>query len=483
MMDKILTDNRRLIYLLLVLLAIVAVSIYLGMTTSFALLVIAAIIAINILIRRQYLLVAGIILIFSILPITLGIGGLTEIQIYFLIIPLFLWMILDSTTRRNTHRKTYTNFFLVLFLLITIVNYFRNPGLPNVLTGLNPDNQISFSYLMENLTLLCGYLIMPLLIENRKQIKTILRFLAVFFAVGLFFAWLGFLFNVQSPFVPGYAGTLFTLDTTFGTVTRYGWIGNYAIYLLPFALVLIPRNKRILKWAAVIFLLTSVIFSGGRGQLIEFVVTIILYLVLERLSLLPVFSIGLILAFGIFALSETNLIKSIPQLDRFSISYASQQVQTTAGGLSDSRLGVISLSLDMIKKEPLIGMGPPTRNEIRTLQKYPNDAYFEAREGSHSTYFNIPAVYGIPAMILFIIGIFITTYRTYIAYKYSSDKQIYIFLLVMLFGYLVVYLFSGRANGGSLYFYMTLGFMDTVVGWQPGDRPFLTGDRDDKLRV
>lgn len=439
---------------------------YLSTQPKYLILVIGGVIGAVLLFKRKYLLIALVCLIFSILPFSLNVGGITEVQIYYAIIPLFLWILLNGGTNQDFRASFLANPFLILFLLIVVLNYFRNPGLPSLITGSSSDGQIQFGYLMKSLALLCGYLIIPFLIKTRQQLKLIVIVLTGFFILGLIFAWLGFLYDIESPFVPGYGGELFLLESVFGTTTRFGWVGNYAFYLLPFVLVGIPNKSKLIliKIMVLVGLLISIFVSGGRAQLLAFGISLIVYIALTMRSILWLIILSLISVGFYFLIFQSDLVRNIPQLGRFSVQGITYEANMIENGITVSRLGVISLSLEMIREQPWIGEGPATNKEIENLRRvYWNAAFYTAREGSHSTYFNIPAIYGIPAFLIYMIGIGLVLLRLFAAYRYEKKPGVYNFLLVVMVGTLVMFLFSGSALGGFLYFYMMLGLGDSVT--------------------
>ncbi len=254
-----------------------------------------------------------------------SLGGTVFVAEYLLIF-LFVWLILINQNKVSLIVQRLKSPWM-LFLFILLINFFRNPRIPQILGGDPQVNGVGFAYFLHGLTLICGLIMGPLIFQNSKQIKQLFWGLAVFFVIALGFSWASYLWGVSSVFVPGYGGKVFIETTEFGTITRFGYIGTYAAYLLPLALAFLPNRKWLLKLGALFLLFVSTVISGGRTQLVAFVIILVVYVYLNTRKLgLAALLMGsfVVLYVGIFAL-EIN--KTYPELNRFAPGYTSIQFE------------------------------------------------------------------------------------------------------------------------------------------------------------
>ena len=411
---------------------------------------------------RAYAFLLVAIVAVNILPHSIALSGGTQFKIGYLVLLLAACVIVEKRIIEDISRGVPVNKFIILFLLIAAANYFRRPALPEFITGTSSIYYIQFGFLISTLSLLGIYLITPYVLKSIKQIKEVIVILAIFAFIGLIFAYLDRFWNIESPFVAGYGGKVFESDSASGVFVRYGWLGIYAIMLLPAILTFI-KNQRI-KFLVIACLFLSIMLSGGRTSLLVFLCIILLYTWLSKRRMKNVLIAGTISCLLLVAMIFTPIRNHFPQLYRFSIGFTKKRLAADGPGPGD-RLGIWRLSLNMIKENPIFGAGPATEDEILSLREYEPDIFYEAREGSHSTYFNIPAIFGIPAFILYLIGVGGIVKRLLNQYKCPQDKsqhQCNLWLILVLSGILIGNIFEGRATGGSFYFYFILGLADAL---------------------
>lgn len=411
---------------------------------------------------RAYIFLLFVIVVASRIPQVIALSGGTQFKIGYLVLLLAACVIIDKRIIEDIGRGVPVNIFIILFLLIIAANYFRNPALPPFITGTSSIYYIRFGFLISTLSLLTVYLITPYILKSIKQIKQVILTLAVFAFIGLVFAYLDRFWSFESPLVVGYSGRVMESISLHGVFVRYGWLGYYGNMLLP--AILIFMKARWAKSLVVAGLFLSIMLSGGRTSLLVFLCIILVYawsnIPRTKNVLIAVTSICLLL----FAIVFTPIRNHFPQLYRFSIGFTKKRLAAVGPGPGD-RFGIWRLSLNMIKENPIFGAGPATRDEILPLREYESDIFYEAREGSHATYFNIPAIFGIPAFILYLIGVGGIGKSLLNQYKYPQDKsqhQCNLWLILVLSGILIVNIFEGRATGGSFYFYFILGLADAV---------------------
>ena len=197
------------------------------------------------------LLVAPILI--SKLPSVIEVGGGTEVKIIYVILLLSLWIIVVEGLLRDAKRGVGANRCLVLFFLIVTANYFRNPGLPQIITGHSSAGCIQFGYLMSSLSFFAVYWLTPFIIKTPKQMKNIIRAFFAFACVGLLCAYLGRFFGIYTPFVSGFGGKVLEWESHFGGFFRYGWLGRYSLLLLPIVLVFVKKKQFRVTGLGVIF--------------------------------------------------------------------------------------------------------------------------------------------------------------------------------------------------------------------------------------
>jgi len=409
---------------------------------------------------RAYSLLLFLIVSVSYLPHVIALGGGTQIKIDYFVLFFASWIIIDKRIIKGKDRGIPLNKFIIFFLLIAAANYFRRPSLPQIITGTSSLNHIQFAFFISILSFICIYLITPYILRSTELIKKLIILLNAFATIGLVFAFLDRFWNIKSLFVAGYRGIVFEMEYLYGSFVRLGYLGYYANMLLP-AILTFVQNK-LAKSLAVVGLFLSVILSGGRTSLLVFLCIIILYIWLSRQKIKDVLIAVTITCLLLVIIVFSPAIKYFPQLYRFSAGYAEKTMKLEGSGLG-GRFGIWELSLKMIKENLIFGAGPATEAEVLSLQKYDSDMFFEAREGSHATYFNIPAIFGIPAFILYLIGVGAIVKKNLKQYKYRQDRtkrKCDLWLILVLCGILIGNIFEGRATGGNLYFYFILGMAD-----------------------
>lgn len=422
------------------------------------------------LLKRWDIIILVVILSSSMISINLfSLGGTVFVAGYLLIL-FFAWQVLINRNKFNFLVKQ-TKSVWILFLVIVILNFLRNPKLPQILGGNAHTGGIGLSYFLNGLVLVCAFLLGPLVFQKKEDIKNFFGGLTLFLIIALGFAWANYLWGFSSVFTPGYGGTVFSDSTEFGTITRFGWIGNYAIYLLPLALAFLPNRRLMVKLSALLLLLVSIIISGGRTQLITFVVVVVVYIYLSshKFGLAAVVLASFVIIYlSIFSL---GINKKYPELNRFSLDFTTAQFTQTISGYSTSRLGVYEASLALIKTNPIFGVGPATSAEtINLLDTYANDSIAHAREGTHATFINIAAILGIPALLIFLLALkstFLKTLRTYWLSRKPFEKSSTQFVILFLISSVILYLSSGSSTGGTLYFYLIVGMAETLVNLHP----------------
>ncbi len=415
--------------------------------------------------NNLFLLIILIGSIVSFSPFSLsGTVFLTE----YLLIFFFAWVSLTTRARLISPIKT-AKFSWILFLMIVLVNFLRNPKFPQIMGGDPRADGVGFAYFLHGLTLICGFLLGPVIFRNKEQLQRFLGGLAVLLVIALGFAWANYLWGFSSIFVPGYGGKVFVGSSDFGTVTRFGWIGTYAIYLLPLALAFLPDRRWLIKLSSILVLLVSIIISGGRIELIAFAIVLAVYLYLRShkfgLAILVTTSFA-ILYLVIFTLGINNV---FPELNCFTLGFTTSQFEQTLNGYSTSRLGVYQASLDLIRTNPLVGIGPATDAEIqKDLTTYSNDGIAHAREGTHAAFINIATILGIPALLIYLIALvlsFFKLFRLNRQFRAPFEHNSTIFILLSLVSSATLYIASGSSTGGNLYFYIILGLVEVLAIW------------------
>ena len=116
----------------------------------------------------------------------------------------------------------------------------------------------------------------------------------------------------------------------------------------------------------------------------------------------------------------------------------------------------------MIKDYPLFGVGYGLFS--RTIPHYAPIGTIDA----HNTYLILAAEMGIPALLVFLLIVFIMVKNSYWLYKNCKDKFIRAFALGMLgglFGLLMVNMFGSRLNSEevSTYFWIYAGLIMAAV--------------------
>jgi O-antigen ligase len=420
--------------------------------------------------RAYTILLIGPLLI-SKLPSSVEIGGGTAVKIDYLIVLLALWIFTVEGAFGNIKKIVSVNRCIVFFLLIVAANYFRNPSLPSFITGKSSADYIQFGYLVTSLSLLSIYLIVPYILKTTQKIEKVIWVICLFAGTGLVCAYLARLWGIQTPFVHGYGGKVLESQSYYGSFVRYGWLGRYSMILLPVFLVFIKRKS--IQLFAIGVILFSIILSGGRADFLSFYVVCAAWIWFTSGKLKTTIVTGVLILISFWALSYEPLLNRFPQLYRFTDKFTEERNFSYKGGYRSDRFGVWQLSIEMIKKHPLIGAGPVSSTERTALKRSLGGLHKEAREGSHATYFNIPAIYGMPALIVYLIGLgaaVISLVKNYNQMRDGPLKRCMLWTLLSIVGFMFSGLFGGRATGGDLYFYFLLGFANVFQTNNKGER-------------
>jgi hypothetical protein len=465
LINQFIADHWRILLAIFLSAIVVFISPYAVEHKSLIILMVLGVVTEMMLLSRRPLVLVLFCILASMLPYSITLGG-ADIQIYYLLILVMIWVLLFNDQDVGIFWRQGANGWLLLFLAIMVLNYFRNPGLPGILTGTSGGDKIRFGYFLLSLTLLSGYLIMPYVFKTSIGIRTLIGTVAAISVVGLVFAWLYYFFGVRSPFIPGYAGQIFQVQAVQGAIIRFGAIGGYATYLWPFMLVFVPNRQWLLKVALGLFLIVSVIISGARAQLVDLIVSALVYFSIVQRSpyFLVAASVPLLVAF--VAIFQSGITDQMPQLQRFSLEYTQRQVQTIVEGASASRLGIYQVSWKLTLQNPVLGIGPATEFELKQLQTiYSNFVYFDARAGVEAAFANISVIYGLPALLIFSVAIYTALRRAFAVFKrseISENRQIILYCILFTVIQLLDNLVSGSASGGGLYFYIVLGLIDIL---------------------
>ncbi len=449
--------NRYVIFILISFLAYMAAQQILSPNAKIIAVVILGVI---LYIRAYYFLLLALALL-GILPQALSIGGGTALNSAYISVILILWIVLVEGVFRKFKRGIAPNVCIMIFLILAAANYFRDPILPQIITETSSAYGIKFSYLILPVSLLCTYLVVPYVIKDIRGVNRTIKIIAIFAFAGLFFAYLKLISGVSSPFIVNYAGKVMVSQSSYGSFIRFGWLGFYAFMALPFVLVFI-RNSR-LKFLMALIILVSIILSGGRAHFISSVSVIAIFFWIRHGKVKTALMISALFAIVVFG--SAYLTGYFPQIYRFSDQFIEQNYQKMKYGIPQSRLGIWLISLEMIKDHPLIGAGPATDIDLRGLFK-DWDVLHIARKGTHATYFNIAAIYGLPALILYVSGIGIILFNMIKKVRTTTDERVQrcvLWLVLGLTGFFVSNIFSGNARGGNVYFYFVLGLADTVL--------------------
>ncbi len=352
---------------------------------------------------------------------------------------------------------------LLIFLIIIVLNYIRI-GVDFPFTDIG---NINFSVFLKVVSCIIIYLCIPVLFFSMIKIKHLYLLFCVKYIIYLLDSWcifLGFgggVFHGQL-----YSETVFKPVTEAGSFIRFGCIGSDALFLFPLVLVFFrPNNllQRNLKYLVIGFLWLSLMFSGGRSHLAASILMFGTYCMLTlKARKFALVLLGLCLLFVMLQTSGflfTNLIDSINSriLDREHLQKTMGKFETAERG----RLNTWYLSWRIALENPIIGKGPPSRQREKTYHGM--DAIKHAYEGTHAAFFNILAINGFPALVLYLTGLFMLFKKLIIVIRFSEVHSFFhqnaVFLLLWFLGLIWGSIWGGIHYGGSDITYLFFGLI------------------------
>jgi O-antigen ligase len=246
----------------------------------------------------------------------------------------------------------------------------------------------------------------------------------------------------------------------FSTIGNQNFLGTLEVMLSILALCIFIKTK---KWYYGLFFslfFATLLMSQTRSAWIGFFIVLLLIMV-SVLSFnrdkIKYFGIALAImaaiALGLNAMKDNVLVKRSNSMKK------ELEMKNEFGG--SGRLAIWKMTFNTVKNHPYLGTGPENLLEaLVTEQKKEADNYYKVKkqkvDRAHNEYLHIAAVTGIPALICYLLMLFLITINNI---KFIFKDKIQTALLFGVLGYLIQAFFNISVVSVAPIFWILLGLL------------------------
>lgn len=372
---------------------------------------------------------------------------------------ILLILLLSSYKTLQIDKK---DILLLIFLILIIISTFLSNNIKKSIIG--EENRY------EGLLMFGVYTCIYLCSKKYFKYQQINKFLNIMFYISVVIGILGIL-QRHIKYVDLYPIFNKGICSTFG---NSNFFGSYISIILPISLsiFILYGNKK--SFILSILMFFNMISSGTRSAWVAFAVVSligIIYLIKQKnknyfkrvgviLFVFVVIFIYLFNGWNIIPKKSTNyteikvnqIVKEVKQLKDTGISKK----------MGSSRIEIWTITLELIKKKPLLGCGTDNIKE-GLLKNCTEEAYQFIKRSNviidkvHNEYLQIAATIGIPALIIYLIFIILVLIPKI---KLAKNNKIYFIISLTIISYLVQAFFNISTIGIAPLFWMLLGLSD-----------------------
>ena len=384
---------------------------------------------------------------------------------------LLLLLILANYKKLNFDIK---DFLLLAFIVLIIISGFLSNNFHNFIFG---------EYTRyEGFPMFLTYALIYIAAKKFFQHERISKFLNIMFYVSIFICILG----IIQTYI--FTSNIIYAKTATGTFGNPNFFGSYISIILPIAIAfyILYDNSKAFILSSLLFL--NMLLSGTRSAWIAFIVVAFIgfiYLLKQKdkkfyhraVLLTLCFLLLFIFAYNDFGTyifkpianslgdilsSEFSMYKKLLALkDELSLLSSNGLISQIGHG----RIGIWSLTFDVIGKYPLFGCGPDNlafgiaQSNARGFIKY-TSSFGGIIDKAHNEYFHIAATIGIPALIIYLSFLALVVLPK--MKNINKDDKSLIFTLAIL-SYLAQAFFNISTIGVAPLFWMLLGLCDSFM--------------------
>lgn len=252
-----------------------------------------------------------------------------------------------------------------------------------------------------------------------------------------------------------------------GTFGNTNFMGNFVSIGLPIFIVSYILKAKKLSLITSLITFFGLITCGARSgwvAFIVFIVCLIIYLIKKRkkeyLKRFIVLILGFSIIFSGIYLKEDNIVKNKFSKIKSEIKVATEK--GTNNGLGSGRIQIWKITLDLIQKYPLLGVGTDNLQKgiVDNLTQTSYDfiiKYKAVPDKAHNEYLQIAATLGIPALAIYLIFLCLIIFPKI----KSMLNNGYIFCVgSVIVSYLVQAFFNISTIGIAPIFWFALGLLD-----------------------
>ena len=372
---------------------------------------------------------------------------------------ILLILLLSSYKTLQIDKK---DILLLIFLILIIISTFLSNNIKKSIIG--EENRY------EGLLMFGVYTCIYLCSKKYFKYQQINKFLNIMFYISVVIGILGIL-QRHIKYVDLYPIFNKGICSTFG---NSNFFGSYISIILPISLsiFILYGNKK--SFILSILMFFNMISSGTRSAWVAFAVVSligIIYLIKQKnknyfkrvgviLFVFVVIFIYLFNGWNIIPKKSTNyteikvnqIVKEVKQLKDTGISKK----------MGSSRIEIWTITLELIKKKPLLGCGTDNIKE-GLLKNCTEEAYQFIKRSNviidkvHNEYLQIAATIGIPALIIYLIFIILVLIPKI---KLAKNNKIYFIISLTIISYLAQAFFNISTIGIAPLFWMLLGLSD-----------------------
>jgi putative inorganic carbon (HCO3(-)) transporter len=249
----------------------------------------------------------------------------------------------------------------------------------------------------------------------------------------------------------------------FSTIGNQNFLGSLEVILSILALCLFLKTK---KWYYGLFFtifFATLLMSQTRSAWIGFFMVFMLIMVSVLL-----FNRDKIKSFGIAVVLITitglglNALKDNLLLNRSNSIKQEFEMKSEFGG--SGRIAIWKMTFNIVKNHPYLGAGPENLSEALSKEQKTNvNNYYKVKkqtvDRAHNEYLHIAAVSGIPALICYLVMLFLIITKNI---KFIFKDKIQTALLFGVLGYLIQAFFNISVVSVAPIFWILLGLLATT---------------------
>ena len=246
----------------------------------------------------------------------------------------------------------------------------------------------------------------------------------------------------------------------FSTIGNQNFLGSLEVILSILALCLFLKTK---KWYYGLFFtifFATLLMSQTRSAWIGFFMVFMLIMVSVLLfNRDKIKSFGIALALIAITGLGLNALKDNVLINRSNSIKQEFEMQSEFGG--SGRIAIWKMTFNIVKNHPYLGAGPENLSEALSIEQKMNvKNYYKVKkqrvDRAHNEYLHIAAVTGIPALICYLVMLFLIITKNI---KFIFKDKIQTALLFGVLGYLIQAFFNISVVSVAPIFWILLGLL------------------------